>query len=124
MAGALSASGAALAQPPQGPGAPSADLASTLHLRPDQLAAYHAYQAATHPSAEQMATMRSTSPQALAAMPTPQRLDRIAAFLGMQRQMFQHTADATRAFYGQLTPQQQQTFDRVTAPHARGGPQG
>ena len=124
MAGALATGGVAQAQPSQGPSAQQPDLAMTLHLRPDQMGAFHAYQAATRPNPDQMAKMRSTSPQMLGALPTPQRLDRIGAFLNMQMQMFQHTADATRAFYSQLTPQQQQTFDHVTAPRSRGGPQG
>ena len=88
------------------------------------MSAFSAYQAASHPTPDQLARLRMSSPQALAALPTPQRLSQLGSFLNLQMQIFQHSADATRAFYSQLSPQQQQTFDRVTAPRPRGGPQG
>ena len=118
--------GAGQAQPqgPGGPGPQQPDLSSVLHLRPDQQPAYARYKADSQPSPDQLAQRRSAG-QNLAALPTPARLDRIAAVLRLQMDMFQRNADATRAFYGQLTPDQQRTFDQVTAPPSgRGRPQG
>ncbi len=126
LVGALSVSSGVQAQP-QGPsgGSQQPDLPSILHLRPDQQGAYGAYKVGSQPHPDEIAQMRSTSSQALASMPTPQRLDRIGSVLNLQLQIFQRRAAATRAFYGQLTPDQQRTFDQVTAPPSgRGRPQG
>ncbi len=63
----------------------------------------------------------------LAKLSTPERLDRMQARQAARQAHFAKIADATRSFYGQLTPQQQQTFDAETLPrmHARGdGPRG
>ena len=125
LAAALVFVGAAGAQPSGGGGPQQPDLPSLLHLRPDQMGAFHAYQASTRPHPDEIDRMRMASPQALSTLPTPQRLDRIGAFLNVQEQMFHRSADATRAFYGQLSPAQQQSFDRLTIPQQngrRGGP--
>ncbi len=127
VAGALAASSVAVPAQAQGPyGAQQQpDLSSILHLRPDQQGAYRAYQAGSQPHPDEMAQMRATSSQALAGMPTPQRLDRIGSVLNLQVQIFQRRAAATRAFYGQLSPDQQHAFDQATAPPAqRNRPQG
>ena len=127
-AGALATTAGAVQAQPQGPAGgqqQQPDLSSILHLRPDQQGAYQAYQAATRPRPDEVSQMRATSSQTLASMPTPQRLDRIAGVLRLQMQMFQRNADATRAFYGQLSPDQQHSFDQATAPPSgRGRPQG
>ncbi len=118
--GALTAT-AATAQP-QGPGGSGGqvqqpDLSSVLRLRPDQQGAYAQYRAGIQPSPAQINQIRA-SHQGLAALSTPARLDRIAMALQLQMDVFQRSADATRAFYGQLSPDQQRTFDQVTAPPA------
>ncbi len=121
------AAGAVQAQPQGSPtGAQQPDLSSMLHLRSDQQNALKTYQAATQANQADRSQAQSLSPQALAAITTPARLDRIATFLKLQQSRFQHNADATRAFYAQLTPDQQRTFDQITAPptQARRSPQG
>ena len=129
--GALAAAAGAVQAQPQGPGGPGAeggqqqpDLSAVLHLRPDQQAAYARYKANAQPSPDQI-NQRRAAAQGLASVPTPARLDRIAMLLRLQMDMFQRNADATRAFYSQLSPDQQRTFDQVTAPPSgRGRPQG
>ena len=131
-AGALTLTAAAAPAQPQGPGGPPAqggqqqpDLSAILHLRPDQQGAYRAFQAANQPPPDEIAVIRAASSQALTGLTTPQRLDRVGARLNAQMQIFQHQASTTRAFYGQLSPDQQHTFDQVTAPPSgRGRPQG
>lgn len=118
-AAAVALAGApALAQPPGGGGSgpQQSDLPQLLHLRPDQMQAFHNFQAASRPTSDELNQLRGASPQTLSGLPTPQRLDRLGAMLGAEMGMFRRSADATRAFYGQLSPDQQQTFDRVSGP--------
>ncbi len=136
--GALAVSAATVQAQPQGLGGPATqaggpaaqgrqqpDLSAILHLRPDQQGAYRAFQAASQPRQDEIAQMRAASSQALTGMTTPQRLDRVGSRLNVQMQIFQRQAAATRAFYGQLSPDQQHTFDQVTAPPTGPGrPQG
>ena len=124
---ALSASGASAQPQPQGGSQrPQQDLAAVLHLRPDQQGAYQAFQQANRPHPDEISRLRSAGPQSVAGLPTPQRLERIGAYLNLQMQMFRRASDATLTFYRQLTPDQQRSFDQATAPpsQGRGGPQG
>ncbi len=123
LAGVLCVSGAAQSQPPpQTGGSQQSNLMSVLHLRPDQQGALQTYQASISPSPDEISQERqASSPQVLATLTTPQRLDRISAFLALQQQLFQRSSVATRAFYNQLSPDQQRTFDRVSAPRQGGG---
>jgi periplasmic protein CpxP/Spy len=126
VAGLLVSGAAAQAQPSGASGPRQQDLPQILHLRPDQMAAFHSFQTASQPTPDELGRLRGSSPQVIARLTTPQRLDRFGAYLATQQEMFRRSADATRAFYGQLSPDQQQTFDRVTAPppnQGRGGPQ-
>jgi periplasmic protein CpxP/Spy len=124
-AAAIAASGSlAYAQAPtQGAGPQQPDLPALLHLRPDQMGAFHAFEQASQPRPDEIQRLRGAAPQALASVSTPQRLERIDAFLNTQLQMFHRSADATRAFYGQLSPDQQHSFDQLTAQRP-GGRQG
>lgn len=97
------------------------DTRLVLRLRPDQEAAWQAYEAA-------MAPPKPPEPLAPEAGPpptTPQRLDRMAK---MMAEMDAHRAKAdaaTRAFYAALSPEQQQVFDaleRLRGPYGMGGP--
>jgi protein CpxP len=122
--GALAVSaGASQAQSPpsQGYGQQQPDLHALLHIRPDQEAAFQAYQSA-RPTPLEMQALRP-NPQQLAAMTTPQRLDRINAVLNTQLTVFHRQADAARALYMILSPDQKRTFDQVTGPgQGRGAP--
>ena len=111
------------AQPQQGSsGGQQQDLPSLLHLRPDQQSSYQAYQAAQQPRPEEISQMRGASPQTLATLTTPQRLDRIGMALHVQQSVFQRRADAARAFYARLSPDQQRAYDQITAPPTQGRP--
>ncbi len=126
LAGAMAASSVAAQAQPQGAvgGVRQPDLSSVLHLRPDQQGAYAQFKTASQPSPDEVSRMQAEH-QGLTALSTPARLDRIASTLHLQEQMFMRYASATRAFYGQLSPDQQHTFDQVTAPPSgRGRPQG
>jgi hypothetical protein len=118
VGGALMVS-AAMAQPQGGYGQ-QPDLHAMLHIRPDQEAAWKAFQAASQPQPAEMQVLQGT--QNLAVLPTPRRLDHIEAALTTELTVFRRSASATRALYALLSPDQKRTFDQVTAPANRGGP--
>lgn len=121
-AGALliSASAASAQGQPQQQGA---DLHSFLHIRPDQEAAFHAYQQGLIPPAGIIATMQASRQKAM-SMTTPQRLDLQAQNIALSQTIFNHQADAIRKFYAQLSPEQKRTYDQVTVPQSNSrGPQ-
>jgi hypothetical protein len=105
---------------PQGH-APGPDLPTLLHLRPDQLAAYHAVEAAGHDSPALLAQMRAKA-QRLPSETFPQRLDFQAEVLNLQVARAHRVIEAQRKFYALLTPAQQHTLDQVTAPHLQQAP--
>jgi hypothetical protein len=97
------------------------DLHALLHIRPDQEAVFHAYQTAA-PLPQEMQALQM-NPQSLATMTTPQRLDRIGGMLNAQMAVFHRKAEAARALYAQLSPDQRRAFDQATSPpQGRGGP--
>ncbi len=118
----LASAGLASAQAPpvpqgqtQGP-----DLPTLLHLRPDQLTAYHAVEAAGHDSPTLLAQMRAKA-QRLPSETFPQRLDFQAEVLNLEVARAHRVMEAQRKFYALLTPAQQHTLDQVTAPRAQQG---
>ncbi len=124
VSGALLASaGLAAAQaPPMAQGqAQGPDLATVLHLRPDQLPAYRALEAADHEPPAVVAQLQAKS-QRLATASLPQRLDFEAEIMDMRVAHAHRVWAAMRKFYAVLTPAQQHTFDQVTAPRPQQGP--
>jgi hypothetical protein len=123
VTGVLFASaGLAAAQaPPVAQGqAQGPDLPTLLHLRPDQLAAYHAVEAAGHDSPALLAQMRAKA-QRLPSETFPQRLDFQAEVLNLEVARAHRVMDAQRKFYAVLTPTQQHTLNEVTAPRPQQG---
>jgi hypothetical protein len=123
VTGALLASaGLAAAQtPPVAQGqAPAQDLPTLLHLRPDQMAAYRAVEAAGRDSPTLVAQMRAKY-QRLPSETFPQRLDFQAELLTVEVARAHRVMAAQRKFYAVLTPAQQHTFDQVTAPRPQQG---
>ncbi len=123
VTGALVASaGLAAAQVPQGAQgqAQAPDLATVLHLRPDQLTAYHALEAADHESPAVVAQLQAKS-QRVATQSLPQRLDFEAEVMDLRVAHAHRVWAAMRKFYAVLTPAQQHTFDQVTAPRPQQG---
>lgn len=133
LALALVPAAAALAQygPPQGPPGPSGAppaltpqaqmqsqaerLRAQLSLRPNQDPALQAYVRAIQPPPGAMQRMREEE-QSAARLPTPQRLDFALARMDRMRALMTAYAAATKAFYAQLTPTQQHTFDTLQPP--------
>ncbi len=123
VTGALvSSAGLAAAQaPPMAPGqAQAPDLPTLLHLRPDQLTAYRALEAADHESPAVVAQLQAKS-QRVATQSLPQRLDFEAEVMDLRVAHAHRVWAAMRKFYAVLTPAQQHTFDQVTAPHPQQG---
>ncbi len=115
----LASAGLASAQAP--PATQGPDLPTLLHLRPDQLAAYHAVEVAGHDSPTVVAEMRAKA-QRLPTQTFPQRLDFQAEVLNLEVARAHRVMEAGRKFYAVLTPAQQHTLDQVTAPHPQQAP--
>jgi hypothetical protein len=119
---AISASGAAAApaRPPERPPAVSADLLrlhDDLQLSEGQEAGWRDYTQAIAPDPQVEARHRATA-DLLPAVPTPRRIALMQATMESDAADFRRHATAVIAFYNQLTPAQQRTFDQETAPRA------
>lgn len=96
-------------------------LKAKLQLTAAQEPAWQVFTAAVKPTA--MPKFEPINREELEKLTTPERIQKLTAlhnarFQEMQTHMKQH-ADATLAFYNQLTPEQQKTFDAESLPHAR-----
>jgi protein CpxP len=113
----LSAAGAALAQgQPQGPSPQQqlSQLHDALRLNPAQEPAWRAYAAALAPDPSMEARRRSAADM-MPKLTTPRRIDLINAEMSEDMAAMRRQGEAVKAFYAQLSPQQQSTFDRITA---------
>jgi len=86
-----------------------------LKLSAAQEGAWTAYTRAISPNSELEARRRATDAM-LASIPTPRRIALIAATMAADEQDFRKQGAAVTAFYNQLTPIQQKTFDDETLP--------
>jgi hypothetical protein len=111
-------SGAAMAQ--QAPSALLTRLHGDLRLRPDQEAAWTQYTRAIDDGG-QMQARRQSAEQMLPQLTTPRRLALMEATMSDELNEFRRQGDAVRLFYTRLTPDQQRTFDRDTAPQGAPG---
>jgi periplasmic protein CpxP/Spy len=130
MAAVLSVAYAVTAQDPPapGPGAPPtaqqrADwmharmearakaLHDILNLRPDQEAAFQAFQAAMAPQPH--GDRHEHGDQAAGPVTTPERLDHMAERMAKHEAAFHQRADAIKAFYAVLSSDQQRAFDAL-----------
>jgi hypothetical protein len=89
-----------------------------LRLSPAQEGAWRDYVAAITPTSEAMDRQRSMD-QMLPQLPTPRRIALIEASMARDAADFHREGLAVIAFYQQLTPQQQRTFDAETLPPAQ-----
>lgn len=87
-----------------------ADLKQKLQITGNQEAAWNSFTAAMQPTAQQRPNMA-----ALAQLPTPERIDQMRALRQQRDAEMDRRADATKAFYAQLTAEQKKTFDAETA---------
>lgn len=91
-----------------------------LKLSQAQEPAWSAYTRAIAPDAQVEARRRETD-RMLPGLPTPRRIALIASNMAADETDFRKLGAAVTAFYGQLTPAQQKTFDDETLP-GRGTP--
>ena len=102
-------------------------LHDVLNIRADQEPAFQAFLADMHPHHDGMGEHPAMDERkdmaadhaAMESMTTPERLDRIAAFMAKrtaERQAsFQRRADAIKRFYAVLNADQRRTFDALSA---------
>ncbi|MDY0105076.1 MAG: Spy/CpxP family protein refolding chaperone [Giesbergeria sp.] len=79
-----------------------------LQLTPAQEGAWSTYMEAMKPREH---ARLGTDWKDLRALPTPERIDRLRALREQHAADADRRGEATKAFYGQLTPAQQKTFD-------------
>ena len=92
-------------------------LPDDLRLSSDQEAAWHDYVLAIAPDRNVEARHRAAQ-DLLPLVPTPRRIALIAANMEQDAADFRRQGEAVKAFYSRLSPDQQRTFDRDTAPNA------
>jgi hypothetical protein len=92
-----------------------------LHLRPDQITAFHALEIAGDPPAAARARLQAKAKR-LPTATTPERLAFQEEVMTLQVESFHRVAAAERRFYALLSPDQQRAFDQLTAPHPQQGP--
>lgn len=99
-------------------------LKAALKLSAAQEGAWSAYTAAMQPPAQRPARMDRAE---LAQLSTPQRIERMQALQAERQQFMNQRLDAIKAFYAQLTPEQQKIYDQQSLRHGpagRGGMHG
>ena len=87
-----------------------AALKDKLKLSTGQEGAWSTYAAAVQPPRDAKPPQRPDRAE-FGKLTTPERLDRMQARQAERAAMFAKRADATKAFYAQLSPEQQKTFD-------------
>ena len=90
-----------------------AELKAALKITPAQESAWNTFDAAMQPPAQPPS--RAMSRADMEQLTTPERIDRMQKRRAERNALMQQRGDAVKAFYAQLTPEQQETFDR----HAR-----
>jgi protein CpxP len=100
------------------------DLHTLLRIRPDQEAAFAAFQTSMGPTQDgRMHPHEDWT--AMQRMTTPQRLDHMMARMDEHMARMRQRIEATKAFYAALSPEQQQVFDAFGRLHGgRGGHRG
>lgn len=83
-------------------------LKADLKLNPAQEGAWNSYTAAMQPPAQRQRPERGE----MARLTTPERIDRMQAMQAERQQGMAKRMDAVKAFYAQLTPEQQKVFDQ------------
>lgn len=103
------------------------DLRTVLRLRPDQETALSAFVQAARPPGPDEGPGARHGPPPSESLSTPQRLDEMARREAQRTGERQRRADALRAFYTALSPDQRQVFDalmRLQGPRPDHGPRG
>jgi len=98
-------------------------LRQRLRLRPDQDVALNSFVQAVAPPPGMEQKMRHDQ-EAARAMTTPERMDMMMSQMDEMRRIMLSRVQATKAFYAQLSPDQQHAFDVMGAQDGGGGPGG
>lgn len=96
-----------------------ANLKTKLQLTSAQESAWTTFAAAMQPQAR-MAADRAQFRADLDKLTTPERIEKMQAFKAQRDAEMTRRADATKAFYAVLSPEQKKTFDTETAAMMRG----
>ena len=88
------------------------NLHTVLRLRPNQEGAWQAFVRNTTMDRAEYGDPRQQM-EAMRTMTTPQRLDMMVQHMDQHAAAFRKRADATKAFYAQLSPVQQKVFDAL-----------
>jgi hypothetical protein len=96
-------------------------LRAILNLRPDQEAAFRAFQAAMNPPGRPEDMHKHHDQDGRRRLATPERLDRMAARMAERQAEFQRRAAAIKTFYAALNPEQQRAFDALPGLIGSGG---
>jgi hypothetical protein len=94
------------------------DLHTILNIRPDQEAAFSAFEASMTPPPREEKMKHDHA--AMTAMTTPQKLDMMQARMTKHLERMQTRIAAVKTFYAALSPQQQQVFDALHRMHGGG----
>ncbi|MHB1084611.1 MAG: Spy/CpxP family protein refolding chaperone [Thiobacillus sp.] len=97
-------------------------LKEKLKLKPEQEAAWNAFTRSAQPGMHRVGADRQAMRGEFEKLNTPQRLDKMLAMSDMRRTKMLERAQVIKAFYAQLTPEQQSVFDAEAKPgrHHRG----
>ncbi len=98
-----------------------AGLKEKLKLKPEQEAAWDAFVSTAKPGMKHAGMDRATRKAEFAKLSTPERLDKMLAMADTRRAWMAERAMAVKAFYAQLTPEQQAMFDVEAMPKRHGG---
>jgi len=88
------------------------ELKAKLQLQANQDGAWNTFAQAMQPPAK---PLQRPDRAALEKLTTPERIDQMMALKAQHDERMQKHADATKAFYATLNPEQKKTFDAETA---------
>jgi Spy/CpxP family protein refolding chaperone len=93
-----------------------AALKEKLKLAPGQETAWNTFTASMQPGMRHAGTDRQAMREEFQKLSTVERLDRMQAMAEVRRARMAERAGAIKAFYAQLTPEQQKVFDAEAMP--------
>lgn len=98
-----------------------ASLKAKLALTADQEAAWNAFTESSQRGPRLPQVDRKAMREEIGTLSTPERLDRMQAMSELRRARMAERAEAIKAFYAQLSPEQQKVFDAEAMPNRHGG---
>jgi protein CpxP len=98
-------------------------LKEKLQLSAEQQAAWNAFAGAAQPGSRQQGMDRKAMRGEFEKLSTPERLDRMQSMAEKRHARMAERAETIKAFYAQLTPEQQKVFDAEAMPRGHQGGQ-